>query len=180
MNQKIMTAFQKGESWAFGEIYQIFFSPIQRYVQLRVGDVAVAQELTQEIFLKIFRFSSKYTVGLTFTTWLWTIARNTVSDFIRKTSAERSSTIFCVFGPDEFPSKDSNAERLLEQRDLRKQLIRSARRLSPLQRKVLWLRLVTQLSYQEISSQLGLTIEAAKSLAHRARVQLSSAGLQAQ
>jgi len=172
MNQKLITAFQKGENWAYGEIYKLFFNPIERYVRLKVGNDAVAQEITQEIFLKVFRFSSSYKIGLQFPTWLWTIAKNTVADFMRGSRSERSAITTTAISFDEIPSSEPSAENLMQQQALRKYLMEFARVLSPIQRRVLWLRLVAQLPYQEISNQVGLTVAAAKSLVHRARLQL--------
>jgi RNA polymerase sigma-70 factor (ECF subfamily) len=173
MKDETIEAFRRGESWAFTEVYSRFLKPIQNYVNSRVPNESVAQELTQEIFLKVFRFSSSYQLGFAFTTWLWTIARNTVTDFRKRPALEQSHQIEGSHRlVDEAPGLDPNAEMLVERRSLRRMIFRISRVLSPLQRRILWMRIVVQLPYQEIARRLGVTVAAARCLVHRAKAEL--------
>ena len=177
MNQKLIAAFQKGENWAFTEIYQRFLKPIQNYVSLRIPNEDIAQEVAQEIFLKAYRFSSSYRMSFAFTTWLWTIARNTVSDFMRRPEAEQIRNPHEQLEPDQLPAAGPGAEAIILIKSGRKLLFRISRKLTANQRRALWMRTVGQLSYREISVRLDTSISAAKCLVHRAKQQLAGAGV---
>lgn len=161
---------------AFSSIYSRFKKPIFQYVANRITDIQVAEELTQEVFLKVYRFHESYDKQYAFSTWLWSIARNTVYDALRKTKIRESELGECVEAPerlDEIPCRRSNAEALLHKKDLRRNLVKLMKPLTQLQKRVLWMRVVHQYSYAEISKQLGLSLAAAKNLAYRAKLTLS-------
>jgi RNA polymerase sigma-70 factor (ECF subfamily) len=178
MKKETIEAFQRGENWAFNEIYRRFLKPIQSYVETRIPNETVAQEITQEIFLKVFRFSASYRFGFAFTTWLWTIARNTVTDFRKRPLIEQSPQLQESRIPaEEAPALHPGADIVAERRTIRKTLFTLTRALSPLQRRILWMRVVVQLPYQEIAKRLNMTAAAARSLVHRAKAELQIEGL---
>lgn len=179
MKKETIEAFQRGENWAFNEIYRRFLKPIQAYVGTRIPNETVAQEVTQDIFLKVFRFSASYRFGFAFTTWLWTIARNTVTDFRKRRLIEQSPQLQqeSWVPAEEAPTFHPGADIVAERRTIRKTLFRLTRALSPLQRRILWMRVVVQLPYQEIAKRLDTTAAAARSLVHRAKAELQLEGL---
>jgi len=83
---------QKGDTDAFGSIYDELVKPVYRYIYYRV-DRAIAEDLTEETFLKAWNNLSKYKKGkYPFSAWIFRIAHNLVVDYYRKneTSAEIS------------------------------------------------------------------------------------------
>jgi RNA polymerase sigma-70 factor (ECF subfamily) len=158
----------------FTNAYRRFRKPIFHYVRSRIADIQVAEEVTQEIFLKVFRFSDSFDETRELSTWIWTIARNTVYDVLRrKNDSEEPGEL------ENFESPLENAEALLEKRDRWRMLRTVLKPLTKLQRRVLWLRVVRQLSYEEISRQLGLSLSAAKNLAYRAKLTIHGAPVMA-
>ena len=75
---------------AFSKVYQRFSKPLLHYIRSRISDPEVAEELTQEVFLKAYRFRDSYQERYALSTWLWTIARNTISDHLRGAKPEDS------------------------------------------------------------------------------------------
>lgn len=77
----------------FQEIFDQYNGKIYGYVYLRLGkDRAVAEDLSQEIFIKAWQNIAKYNAKkATLTTWLYTIARNSLIDYFRKAKAEKTS-----------------------------------------------------------------------------------------
>ncbi len=69
---------------------------------------------------------------------------------------------------------ESSADERLERKHQRRVLFRATRLLSPLQRRVLWLRLVVQLPYSEIATRLGMSVSSVKSLFQRTRERLGA------
>jgi RNA polymerase sigma-70 factor (ECF subfamily) len=149
----------------FPKIYSKFRKPILRYVNSRVTDPELAEDITQEIFIKVFRFQGSYQSKFAFSTWLWTIAKNTVSDSPR----EQKETTLREPLSEEIPCGSHCAETLAIKKDERRRLLRILKPMTRLQKRVLWMRAVHQLSYSEISKILGLSVAAAKNLATRAK-----------
>lgn len=76
---------QRGDEQAFGELYEIWASKIYRFVYLKVKNVPVAEDLTSEVFLKAWQKIHMYrpSLGARFSSWLYTVARNSVIDYYR-------------------------------------------------------------------------------------------------
>ena len=167
-----ITDFKSGNGQAFSALYTRYQKPILKYVRARVSDDELAQELCQEIFLKVYRFRESYLEDYAFSTWLWTIARNSISDHLRggKTSAENEvqASLYAV-ALDEIIACEKNAEGLLLKKDQRKGFLKVLRALTRPQKRVLWMRMVHHYSYPEISKKLGLSLSSVKCLAHRAK-----------
>jgi RNA polymerase sigma-70 factor (ECF subfamily) len=161
-------AFKGGEHHAFASLYQRFKKPIFKYVSARIAELQLAEEVTQEIFVKVFRFRESYDEKHEISTWLWTIARNTVFDTLRKQQGQTTEHSVEVTCPDDIASPIADAQSMLEQKDQRRLLKMTLKSLTRMQRRVVWMRVVQQKSYSEISTCLGLSL-AAKNLAFRAK-----------
>lgn len=156
---------------SFDRFYMQFKKPIHQYVLRKTSDVQLAEDLTQEVFIKAYRFQNQYDEQQSLPTWIWTIARNTVTDLFRKKQIKiLNSTSSDI---EELPSNIQNAESLLMKKDIRRLILKLARPLTRLQKRVLWLKIIRQLSYQEISKKLGLSLSAVKNLAFRAKFALN-------
>ncbi len=159
----------------YPSLYKKYQKPIAQYVQSKVDNPETAAEITQEVFLKLFRFRSSYREQYAFSTWLWTIAKNTVSDHLR--SQSHSARANELVDPEGLVSSERSPEAIALRRDQIQKFLNAIRHLTRLQRRVLWLRVIRQLSYDEIAKKLGVSLNAAKNLAHRARLNLDMNGL---
>src|SRR3989344_1941360 len=76
---------QGGDEQAFGELYEIWAGKVYRFVHLKVRSVPVAEDLTSEVFLKVWQKIHQYKpqADAKFSTWLYTVARNSVIDYYR-------------------------------------------------------------------------------------------------
>jgi len=161
-------SLRESSAETFGRIYQRFRHPILSYVRARVQDQEVAEEITQDIFVKVFRFRAGYQERFAFSTWLWTIAKNTVADHLRG-RRDRADQVDAEVHAEEIPCTGGNAESRILEKDERRKVFKKLRSLTRLQKRVLWMRLIHQLSYEEISKRLGLSLAAVKNLIYRAR-----------
>jgi RNA polymerase sigma-70 factor (ECF subfamily) len=152
----------------FPAIYQKFRKPIFRYVSQRVRDEETAEEITQEVFLKAFRARESYLPSFGISTWLWTIAKNTLSDWHRK---NKDSPILDAHAGmhEELLCPAPSAEVALTEQGERGELLQRMARLTDLQKNVLILRVIHHLPYREIAQRLGLSLSAAKCLFYRAK-----------
>ena len=164
--------FKKGNTDAFEQVYRKFQRPLRAFVAQKISDPLVVEELAQEVFLKSFRFRESYDSRFEFSTWLWTIARNTMTDWFRKDgniSPPKEVGETDSADSDGIPCPRLNPEASLLARNDQAWLLERVGALTELQKRVLFMRIIRQLSYREIARQLNLSISAAKCLVHRAK-----------
>ena len=84
---------QRGDEQAFGELYEIWADKVYRFVYFKTKLVPVAEDITSEIFLKVWQKIHQYRpqAGAKFSTWLYTVARNAVVDYYRLSRREELS-----------------------------------------------------------------------------------------
>src|SRR5690349_17596799 len=84
-NRKEYSMIQKGvEGVLYSKLYKKFREPVFNYLFERLGDQIVAEEITQEVFLKAYRFRRTFNPRFRFSAWIKAIARNTLADWMRK------------------------------------------------------------------------------------------------
>lgn len=182
LDAAVIEGFMLGEEAAFAKVHSRFRKPILQYVKQRVPHDEAAEEITQEIFLKVHRYRESFDPSYAFSTWLWTIARNTIIDWQRSHSRmnQAKQTAFeDEPSIEEVPCRRPNAERALLTRAKRRVLFTLFKQLSRVQRRVLWMRLIHQASYDEIAEKLDMSLAAVKCALYRAKqvMQVQNAAL---
>jgi RNA polymerase sigma-70 factor (ECF subfamily) len=168
----VLRKAQRGDERAFSIIVRSYQVPVYNYVLRMVGDRALAEDLTQEVFLRVFQGLPRFSLRSKFTTWLFQVTKNRVLDELR--ASERRPR--AVVDLDEIPPLevlDAPFERL-EAIDA---VWRAVEQLSVDLKMALLLRDVVGLSYSEISDSLEVTLATVKWRIWKARedVQLSLA-----
>ena len=79
-----MLAYRQGDAGAFATLYARHKGPLYRFVLRSVKDRALAEELYQEIWMRVIEARGRYAVQAKFTTWLYTIAHHRITDHWRK------------------------------------------------------------------------------------------------
>jgi RNA polymerase sigma-70 factor, ECF subfamily len=136
----------------------------------RHGD---AEDLTQEIFLRLFRSLDKFRRDADFGTWLTSVARNHCIDHYRATKRERELVVQDLTGFDTTPARSGNPQRAVEERDRRGFVRQGLERLPPKLREAVILRDLMELTYQEMAERLGLPEGTVKSRINRGREELA-------
>jgi RNA polymerase sigma-70 factor (ECF subfamily) len=139
-----------------------------------------AEDLTQEIFLKVFRSLDKFNRDADFSTWLSSVARNYCIDRYRASKREREVVVEDLVAFDLAPASFGNPHRALEDKDRRSLLRRGLDLLPDKLREAVVLRDLRGLSYQEMAESLGLPEGTVKSRINRGREELSRMLLRAQ
>ena len=81
---RIVTRVQAGENAAVADLFDLYHEPVYRYVASRLREPSDAEDVTQDVFLRVIRALPRYERrGLPFRAWLFTLARNAVIDFHR-------------------------------------------------------------------------------------------------
>ena len=84
MIDRLVVDAQRGDTWAFGMIFDHFHEPVYRYIASRVQRPADAEDLTQHVFVKALEALPRYEArGIPFGGWLFRLARNAVIDHVR-------------------------------------------------------------------------------------------------
>ncbi len=136
------------------------------------GKYEEAEDLTQEIFLRVFRSLDRFDRDAQFGTWLYSVSRNHCIDRYRSGRREREALVDREICLEEFASARFDPHRELEARD-NKQLLARALQVLPIKlREAVMLRDIHGLTYQEIVSQLGLPEGTVKSRINRGRLEL--------
>lgn len=136
------------------------------------GSAQEAEDMTQEIFLKLYSSLRKYDFARNFTAWLLTLSKNHLIDEYRRTKWERTQR-------DEFNDKViaqdafSGPERSTVREENKKLVWESLDRLSPEIRMTVILRDIQGRTYEEIAESLGLPVGTVKSRVNRGRLQLA-------
>jgi RNA polymerase sigma-70 factor (ECF subfamily) len=160
----VLRKAQKGDERAFGVILLSYEIPVFNYVLRMVGDRALAEDLTQEIFLRIYQGLPGFSLRCRFTTWLFQVAKNRVLDELRARERKPQSVVTL----DDIPPLevvDAPPERV-EAIDA---VWRAVALLNPDLKMALLLRDIVGLSYLEIADSLEITLATVKWRIFKAR-----------
>ena len=167
---KLIKRVQKGDSEAFGKIYDGYYDSVYAYVLHQVGQQADAEDITAGVFLdaleRIDGFSWR---NAGFEAWLFRIARNDVLDYFRW--HRRRFRDISLDGTEK-PPLPARSEDPAEAACNREYLMQAIRNLSEEQQQVILLKLVADLSNKQIGEVLLKNEGAIKALRYRALVSL--------
>ncbi len=151
--QDILTRAKAGDSEAFALLYKEYYVPIYRFIHLRIKNKEQTEDLTQDVFLKIYKTIGSIDPSVTSPIgYFYTIARNTLIDHWRKKSTATTSDDELMAGlADETPDAIEMAS-LKEKSSL---LYECLEELTEEQREVISLRFIQELSTAEVAAQLG-------------------------
>ena len=160
-----MLAYRDGEGAAFEALYARWRGPLYRYFLRQCGHAGQADELFQDVFMRVIGAAAGYEPSPRFTTWLFRIAHNRLIDHWRKTGREPvdplASSEDGEFGP---PAPEEAApERQAERRQLGEALMAALKELPEVQREVFLLTEEGGLTLEEIATISGVGRETIKS-----------------
>jgi RNA polymerase sigma-70 factor, ECF subfamily len=168
-DRELVERSKAGDTEAFGVLYTHYLTPIYRFIFFRVEDEPVAEDLTEEVFIKAWEALPRYSIGeYPFVTWLYRIARNTIVDYHRKTKhaplSEVALRLLRVPGstPEEHAEMQRNASLLTE----------ALGKLTEEEQQVVVLRFVEELTHQEVGAIMGKSEGACRVIQHRALTNL--------
>ncbi len=166
---QLMLRVRDGDAACFGQLLDRHRRPVIHFLYRMVQDQAVAEELAQEVFLRIYRARGSYEPTAKFTTWLFRIASHLALNSIRDRKGERrQESLDGAEQPQEVWDRRLTVEQdLLREARLRE--IRSAIETLPAkQRAAVLMHKYEELDYSQIARSLGCSESAVKSLLFRA------------
>lgn len=177
---RLISAASKGDREAFGEIVKLYEKLVYNTVKMKIPCAEDCLDVSQEVFIKLWRAIGTYRGDCRFTTWVYRICLNACLDFLRREQhikTEQFPTHTDKEGDEitlEFADESSGAcpERSLERNEAVRAVRSAIMRLSAEQREVVRLRDIEGYSYEEISEMLDIEIGTVKSRLNRARLNL--------
>jgi RNA polymerase sigma-70 factor (ECF subfamily) len=164
----------RGDQVAWDRIVRQHWRKVFNLAYKFVGRHDEAEDLTQDIFLKIFRALHTFDRRANFQTWLISISRNLCIDHYRSVRKERETMAREVDAANLSPvSRERSPHGELEQIDLRQLIQQGLAELPPALKEAVELRDLRELSYQEIATQLRLPEGTVKSRINRGRLELA-------
>ena len=174
---ELVRAYRAGEIHAFEELHRRYVGSIYRLVRRKLGDALLAEDISQETFLKALRMMDRVDDSFNFGGWVHTVARNLCFDELRR----RQRDLRVEDDDDEqqeggllaaLPSTSRSFDPVLvqESNEVRRQVWTVAQRLPEKYRLVLTLRELQGLSYRRIAAILTMSESAVETLLYRARL----------
>ncbi|QJY50551.1 RNA polymerase sigma factor [Pseudonocardia broussonetiae] len=162
----LVRAAQEGDMAAFSELYERYYDVVFRYVLFRMNDRNLAEDVTQEAFVRALRRIGSVTYqGRDIAAWFVTIARNLIFDHVKSSRYRLESTTSDMI--ELSPSTHGPEQQVLDGAT-NEELIRCVRKLNPDQQECITLRFLQGLSVAETARIMDRNEGAVKALQHRA------------
>jgi RNA polymerase sigma-70 factor (ECF subfamily) len=174
---RLMLQVRDGDALAYEELVRRYQNRLMSLLTHLVGHRDLAEDLTQEVFLRVYRARERYVPGAKFSTWLYTIANNVASNQLR-TLARRKEVNLHARPSDSAPHSLESAavaasgtmpSRQLDKAELCAAVQQAIEGLNERQRMAILLAKFEELSYADIAEIMEMTPQAIKSLLSRAR-----------
>lgn len=174
--QKLIQMAQNGDSSAFEQLLDYYQKPVYHQALRLVGNPEDAADVTQEVFIKVWKHLPSFRGESSFSTWLYRLTDNSALDLLRREKKRRGDSSLddeestAVLPADPTPTPHQAAE----QKELQQAVADGLQQLSEEHRQVLVLREINGLSYEEIGTMLNLSPGTVKSRIARARNSLAN------
>lgn len=163
----LLEGCRRGDGESFRQLYASYSAKVYGFARRFLGDEQHAEDVTQEVFLRVFRKLCDFRGDARFSTWLFRVTLNSCKN--KRRSLERAQR----FEPERFrrlrPELEDPPERLLDDRLLQRRIDLALGRLSEEQRSLLLLKGVNELSYREIGELFGQSENQIRGRLYRAR-----------
>jgi RNA polymerase sigma factor (sigma-70 family) len=172
---RLMQLVGRGDTGALEELIERHQSLVAGTVARMLGSNSDVEDIAQQVFIRVWKSARRYVPRAKFTTWLLKITRNLVFNELRRSKRHAHVPLQTNPGTEEFPVKDEvnpAPDASLLETELQQAIEQAITQLPESQRMALILRRYEQLSYEEISEVLDLSVPAVKSVLFRARTEL--------
>lgn len=154
----------KKDKNAFGKLYKHYKAHILRYINTKVNDSETAEDLTSIVFQKAFEGIDSFKwQGISFSSWIYRIARNTIIDFYRINNKRRNITTENI----EFISTEKNPEELAIHIEFETQMASLLNNLPTRERKIIYMKFFEGYTNKTIADLMELTESNVGTILHR-------------
>jgi len=171
----VMLRVKTGDRGAFDYLVQKYRRPMVSFMYRMARNTGAAEDLAQEVFLRVYRSRESYEASAKFTTWLYRIATNLAVNHARDTRHERPEVTVSLDEPDEdtgttleLPDGSLNAEQIMMRRERMLAIRHRVEALPEQQKLAVIMHKYQQMDYKQIAEVLKKSESATKSLLFRA------------
>jgi len=176
LDAELMLRVRDGDREAFRQLIERHQRAVIHFCYQSIGDSWEAEDIAQKVFLQVYRSAARYRPNAKFTTWLFTIARNTTLNERRRRQRHATESMDQLreetdesHGQQFQDRRSESPAEELQQKELRARIEAAIQSLPENQRTALVLLRHEEMSYEEIAAVIGCSVSATKSLLHRAR-----------
>ena len=172
---RLMRLVARGDTSAFEKVIERHQALVAGTAARMLGSNSDVEDIAQQVFIRVWKSARRYVPRAKFTTWLLKITRNLVFNELRRAKRRAQVPLQSEPGAEEIPLKDETnpaPDASLLEDELQRAIEEAITQLPESQRMALVLRRYEQLSYEEISEVLDLSVPAVKSVLFRARTEL--------
>ena len=172
---RLMELVSTGDTGAFERLVERHQRLVVGTVGRMLGNNSEAEDIAQQVFVRVWKSAKRYVPRAKFTTWLLKITRNLVFNELRRRSRHAQVPLQTDSKEEERPIRDEQAigpDALLLEQELQEAIDSAIADLPETQRLAVILRRYEELSYDEIAETLEQSVSAVKSLLFRARTEL--------
>jgi RNA polymerase sigma-70 factor, ECF subfamily len=162
-DDELMLRYRDGDAVAFEALYRRHRAPLYRFLLRQLGDTGRAEEIFQDVWMRVIDARERYQPRARFTSWLYAIAHNGLMDHHRADRADRLDPEESERVLDELPADDLPAHVWLDRKRAAERLFAALARLPDTQREAFLLQQEGELSVEEIAQATGVSRETAKS-----------------
>lgn len=175
-DEQLITDYLEGDDTALSFLVDRYIKDVYRFAYQLTNDTGIAEDVTQESFVKAWKHIRSYRQDSSFKTWIFTIARNTAIDWLRKQKEVRLSSFENAEGHNMLLETTADEEllpnELLERAENIAYVASLLEQLDPKYREVLTLRHSSNMTFEEIGEILKRPLHTVKSQHRRALVML--------
>jgi RNA polymerase sigma-70 factor (ECF subfamily) len=177
---RLMLRVRDGDDAAFAELVELYQHRLVAVMHHLVGHADEAEDLAQEVFLRVYRTRHRYRPRAKFSTWLFTIANNLALNALRRRrrrpavplESQESGPLGARPAEQLVPDRAKPPGQRLQQQELAEVVRKAIEGLNERQRMAVVLNKFEDMNYADIAEVMGLTSKAVKSLLSRARCRL--------
>jgi len=163
-DEQLMEAVKNGDLQQASLLFDRYHKRLYNYLVRMTMDRDAAEDLTQNVFVRMIRYRNSYKQGLKFQSWIYQVARNVFSDHYQASRNENRSNMDI----EGFSDRLEDANESQRQEEQERLLIRSLAMLNDDQRELLVLTRFQHLKYEEVAQLLNTTVANIKVKVHRA------------
>jgi len=171
-DEELVKLCKQGNNTSFQELMQRYIKPVFNFTYQYVHSTSEAEDITQDTFFKSWKNIQKFKEGKTWKPWIFTIARNTALDYIKKKKpilfSELDNEQDNILFADTLEDTGSLADQIFEDTQNIKELIIATGKLRPEYHSVLMLHYYQELSFEEIATVMNKPMNTVKSWHNRA------------
>lgn len=176
LDTELMLRVKEGDRDAFRQLIERHQRAVVNFCYRSVGDSWEAEDVAQKVFLQVYKSAARYQPTAKFTTWLFTIVRNTTLNEVRRRQRHEAQSMDQLredseesMGQQFADARATSPAEEMQKQELHAKIQEAIQSLPENQRTAIALLRYEEMSYEEIAEVLGCSVSAIKSLIHRAR-----------